>query len=348
MPDFSKLTLWPIVLATSFSFLLTPLAIKIAKKIGIVDDPKIKKHPKVIHTYPVPRGGIMPIFASIIICILIFLPLDKHIAGIIIGALIILAMGILDDKYNLNPYLRILIGCFAASFPILAGIGISFINNPLAGGILDLSNPLLANTFTLLWIVFMMNMLNIGAKGVDGQLTGVVAIAALTIALLSLRFSADITEWPVTILATIVTGAYLGFLPWHIYPQKIMPSYGGATLAGYFLAVLSILSTTKVGTLTVVLGVPLIDTGYTIIRRILSGKSPVWGDTGHLHHRLLVEGLTKRQVAYLYWLFSAGLGVLSLYLNSRFKLYTIIGTALFVGGLTLLLTYRNKNRVPRE
>jgi UDP-GlcNAc:undecaprenyl-phosphate GlcNAc-1-phosphate transferase len=136
----------------------------------------------------------------------------------------------------------------------------------------------------------------------------------------------------------------LGFLPWNFYPQKIMPGFSGSTLAGYMLAVLSILSTTKVGTLIVVLGVPLVDTGYTIVRRILSGKSPVWGDRGHLHHKLLDMGLSKRQVSIFYWATAALLGLIALNLNASSKLYTIIGTAILVGGLLLLATYKNTRK----
>jgi len=345
----------PGFLSLIIAFLVTPLVIKFAYKIGIIDNPKKNKHPKVIHTYPTPRGGGLAIYIAVIAISLIFLPLDKHLIGILTGATIIMIMGILDDKYNLNPYLRIGIGFLAAAAPIISGIGISFISSPL-GGIIDLSNPkiifsilgdeksiwLLSDLFALFWIVFMMNILNMGAKGVDGQLSGVVAISAITIALLSLKFSADITQWPIITLASVTAGAFIGFLPWHFYPQKIMPSYGGATLAGYLLAVLSILSTTKVGTLIVVLSVPLIDTGYTILRRILLGKSPVWGDRGHLHHRLLDIGWGKRKVAIFYWAITALLGILSLYLNTRSKLYTIIGIVILLGGIILWLTYRPK------
>ena len=116
----------------------------------------------------------------------------------------------------------------------------------------------------------------------------------------------------------------------------------GSTFAGYMLAVLAILSTAKVGTLLVALGVPIIDTGYTVIRRILSGKSPVWGDRGHLHHKLLDAGMTKRQVAFFYWTVTAGLGITALNLNAAYKFYTIVGVTIFVGGLILWLTYRPK------
>ena len=356
MANLSKLVFLPALVAALFSYIATPLVIRLAKKIGIIDDPKKKKHPKVIHDKPTPRGGGLAIFIGVFIATLFFLPLDKHLVGILAGATAAVLIGLLDDKYDLNPYLRLLAGFVVAAMPIAAGIGISFITNPLTGHLIDLSHPriifellgdtksiwVLSDIFALFWLVFLMNILNMGAKGVDGQLTGTVIIAAIVIAILSLKFSADITQWPVTILASITAGAYLGFLPWHIYPQKIMPSYGGAILAGFLLGVLSILSTTKVGTLFVVLGVPLVDTGYTIVRRVISGKSPVWGDTGHLHHKLLKAGLNKKQVAYFYWGASLLLGITALYLNSSYKLYTIIGTVVALGGLLLWLTKKTK------
>ncbi len=352
-----NLFLLPWLTAALISFLTTPLVIKFAKRLGIIDDPRINRHPKVIHTVPTPRGGGIPIFLALVAATLIFLPVDKHITGILIGASILVVMGFLDDKYNLNPYLRLALGFLAAGAPIAFGIGIAFITNPF-GGVIDLSQPqlvihflgthtiwLIADLFALIWITFLMNMVNMGAKGVDGQLSGVTVIAALTIALMSLKYSADITQWPVIILAAITSGAYLGFLPWHAFPQKIMPGYGGSTLAGYLLGVLSILATAKVGVLLVVLGIPLIDTGYVVIRRILSGKSPVWGDRGHLHHRLLDIGLSKGQVAFFYWTTTAILGFAALNLNTTSKVYTIIGVAIFLGGLLLWLTHSPKKTV---
>ena len=340
----------PFAIAFVLSYLSTMLVIKYAKSLGIMDDPRTKKHPKVIHTLPTPRGGGIPIFIALIITSVIFLPVDKHLIGILSGALILVIMGTLDDIYDLNPYLRLIMGMVAAAAPIAAGIGIAFLSNPW-GGIIDLSHPqivisffgthtiwLIADLFALFWVTFLMNTVNMGAKGVDGQLSGVVVLSALTLVLLSIKYSADITEWPVIILASITAGAYLGFLPWHIFPQKIMPGYGGSTLAGYMLGILSILATGKVGILLTVLGVPLIDTGYTIVRRILQGRSPVWGDAGHLHHRLLAIGLTKNQVALFYWTITGILGLTAINLNTASKIYTIVGLVVFVGGLLLFLT----------
>ena len=347
----------PATIALVISYTLTPFVIRFAKTTGLVDDPQKNRHPKVIHTYPVPRAGGLAIAICVIICSIIFLPLDKHLTGILAGIVILSIMGLLDDKYNLNPYFRLGIQFLAASAPIAAGIGIAFVTNPF-NGTFDLSFPrvsfevlgdikniwILSDVFALFWIVSLMNFLNMGAKGIDGQLPGVAAIAAFTISILSLKFSADVTEWPVTILSAVTFGAFLGFLPWNTFPQKIMPGFLGSNIAGYLLGVLSILSTAKVGTLMVVLGVPLVDTSYTIIRRLLSKKSPVWGDRGHLHHKLLDAGMSKRHVSFFYWGSTALLGTLALYLNSTFKLYTIVGVGIFIGGLLLWLTYRPQQK----
>lgn len=355
MLNILDLVILPALLSAIIVYFVTPQVIKFAWKIGIIDDPKKNKHPKVIHTKPTPRGGGLAIFVGVLVSSLVFLPFDKHLIGILLGGFILVVMGILDDKYNLHPVKRLIIQFIVAGIPIATGIGIAFLTNPF-NGILDVSHPqitfnlfgdqksiwVLSDLFALFWIVSLMNFLNMGAKGVDGQLTGTTIIAAAVIAILSLKYSADITQWPVIILASITLGAFTGFLPWHIYPQKIMPSFGGATLAGFLLGVLSILSTTKVGTLMVVLAIPLIDTGFAIARRLASGKSPFWGDRGHLHHKLLDSGWSKRNVTLFYWAITAILGIIALNLNASLKLYTIMGAAAFVGGILLWSTKRTK------
>jgi UDP-GlcNAc:undecaprenyl-phosphate GlcNAc-1-phosphate transferase len=333
------------------SFGLTPLVIHYYKKRGWLDDPKKKKTARVVHQYPVPRGGGIAIYLSVALTSLIFLPIDKHLIGILIGGLLILIIGVLDDIFDLNPYLRLIIGFVAAGCVVAAGIGIPFITNPF-NGIIKLNQPqipiyllgktrtiwIIADLFALVWITWWMNFVN-WSKGIDGQLPGIIVIAGLTIGVFSLRFSADITQWPVIILAFVTAGAYLGFLPWNFYPQKIMPGYGGGALAGYLLAVLTILSTTKVGTGIMVLAVPMIDALYTIIRRVKAGRSPVWPDAGHLHHRLMALGWGKRRIAVFYWLISALFGFLALTLSSQAKVYTIILLAVIFGSILLWLNY---------
>jgi UDP-GlcNAc:undecaprenyl-phosphate/decaprenyl-phosphate GlcNAc-1-phosphate transferase len=352
MEFFLKSAIIPFLASIAISSLITPLVIFIYRHFNLVEDPKKHKNAKTTHTTPVPRGGGIPIFLSILFASLLFLPIDKHLLGILGGALILTITGVLDDKKDLNPYLRLALGFLAAGCVVAGGIGISYITNPF-GGIINLDSLVfsfdlfgkqrnilvLADIFALFWIVGLSNITN-WAKGFDGQLPGIVIVASLTICLLSLKFSADITQWPVMILAVILAGAYLGFLPFNFFPQKIMPGYGGGVLAGFMLAVLTILSTTKVGTGIVVLGIPIIDAFYSIARRILSGKSPVWGDRGHLHHKLLDKlKWGKRRTAIFYWGITAFLGFLALSLNSQQKFYTIAMLAILIGGLLLWLNF---------
>lgn len=327
----------PLLLSFFIALATTPLAIGLAWRFGLVDDPKKRKHPAHTHKGVIPRGGGIPIWIALLISSLVFLPLDRHLQGILGGATVMMVIGILDDRFDLNPYLRLVACFFAAGLVVASGIGITFITNPF-NDIINLS-PSLAILFGLFWIASLSNIVN-WAKGFDGQLPGIVTIAGVTIALLAMRFSADITQWPVAILASITAGAYLGFLPFNFYPQKIMPGYGGGTIAGFMLAVLAILSTTKVGTAIVVLGVPVIDALYSITRRIASGRSPVWGDRAHLHHKLLDEWRWgKRRAAVFYWLITAFLGAAALRLNSQQKFYTIVMLAVAIGGLLLWFNF---------
>lgn len=233
-------------------------------------------------------------------------------------------------------------------------------SNPF-GGIVDLSSLkisfnflgeerilwVLSSLFALLWIAWCMNFIG-WSGGVEGQLPGFVAIAAVTIGIFSLRFSADITQWPAITLAAITAGAYLGFLPFNFFPQKIMPGYSGKSLAGFMLAVLSLLVTAKLGTLIVVLGVPLIDSLFAVTKRLYMRKSPVWGGRDHLHHKLLDLGWSKRKIAIFYWSITAFLGFLALNLNSKQKFYTMIMLTLIIGGFLLWVNYFTKSSSPRD
>ena len=342
----NQLIIFPLIIAFLIALIATPLTIKLAWKWGLVDDPQKRKHPAKLHRKPIPRAGVIPLWLAIVVSILIFLPIDKYVLGLLGGITLLLLLGLLDDKYDLNPYLR-LIGCLlAAGLVVGTGIQIFFVTHPFGQGILHF-NQFIAIILALLWISFLSNITN-WSSGFDGQLPGIVVIAALTITFLSFRFSADITQWPVTILAAITAGAYLGFLPYNFYPQKIMPGYGGGTLAGFLLAVLAILSTAKIGTVLVVLGIPIIDALYSVIRRLISGRSPVWGDRGHLHHRLLDEwGWSKRKTALFYWAITALLGILALNLRSLQKFYTIVMLLVIIGSLllwfNLLSTWSNRS-----
>lgn len=334
-----QLVFLPFVVALMISAAVTYLTILLYRGLGWVDKSTSLNHPKHIHTEPVPRGGGIPIMAGMFFAAAMFLKIDQHVAAILAGALLILIMGVLDDIWDLSPYLRLVMGVVAAVIVVASGIGIKFVSNPL-GGVIEFDQlKWVADALAVLWIVWAMNFVNMGAKGLDGQLPGVVVVAAVVIGALSFRFANDVTAWPAAYLSFALAGSYAGLLLFNMYPQKIMPGWGGGALAGYFLAVLSILSGAKVATALIVLGVPLMDVIYAILRRVISGKSPVWGDDKHLHHRLLKLGWSKRRIAIFYWLVTAALGSAALFLNSQMKIYTIILIGVMVGGLLIWASY---------
>ncbi len=354
-----NLTVVPFLIALIVSLVVTPLTIFVFTKLGFVIDPKKSPHPAHIHKIPVPKGGGIPIFFGVAITALMLLPPDQHLWAILLAMAVTVIIGLIDDVRGMMPLPRLGFNFLSALIVVGAGIGIAYITNPISHGILDLSQPrlsfwllgqrreiwLLSDLFALIWIPFLMNAIN-WSSGVDGQASGMIAIAALVIGVLSLTYSADITQWPVAILAFALAGAFVGLAVFHFYPQKIMPGYSATTLAGLLLAVLSILSTTKVGTAIMVLSLPLIDASYTIVRRLAAGKSPFFGDRGHLHHKLLDLGWGKRRVAIFYWLVTALFGVLALNLTARMKLFAIVGLAVGVAGLLLWIYFGSSSKQP--
>jgi len=326
----------PWIVALCVTFFTTPVVISFAKKFGLVDDPSKRYHPAHTHHGIIPRAGGAALFLGIAVTALFYIPLNSHRIGIIAGALILTVTGLIDDTRDVNPYIRLFINILVAALVVCTGNTISFITNPLSGGILHLDALSihiagitigLPHLFGILWIVWTMNIIGWSA-GVDGQMPGYVAISAFTLGLLSLRYSiSDPTQIWITTLAFIVTGAFLGFLPWNFYPQRIMPGYGGKTLAGYFLALLGILSFAKLGTALLVLGIPMLDAIITLIRRISKKRSPVWADRGHLHHRLMDLGWGRRRIALFYWGVSAILGLVSLTVTSKLKVFTFLAVA---------------------
>lgn len=318
------------------------------KKYKVLDDPSTHKHPAIIHDKPIPRGGGIALFFSVFVTSLFFLPIDRTTIGIFIASFLALLTGVYDDILNakgkdLSPYVRFGMNILSALIVVISGVSIPFITNPF-GGIIQLDTVViqffmfslsLSDLIAIGWIVWIMNMLN-WSKGVDGQMPGIVAISAIIIGILSLRASGVELALLDAKLSFILAGASIGFLFFNFYPAKIFPGYG-ATAIYLLLAVASILSSAKLATAILVLGVPTVDALFTIARRIISGKSPFWHDKKHLHHILLRFGLSQRQIALFYWLFSVILGTISLTLESKSKLFAMIMVIAITGGALLFL-----------
>lgn len=336
--------MWSFFISFFTAVIITPLVIRVYRKNGWIDDPKKNKHVKKTHSKAVPRGGGLVIFFATLFAALIILDFDRYLFAIFLGATLLTLVGFVDDVLDLSPYIRLTTGFLASLIVVGAGIGIAYISNPFGPGVIHLNQPqinfsflganhsiwILSSLFAIFFILWNMNIIN-WAKGVDGQLPGFVSVSCLFIAILANKFADNPTQFNVANLALIVSGAFAGLLIWNFYPQKIMPGYGAGSLAGYFLSILAILSGAKVATTLMVLAVPTADGVFTIARRILAGKSPFWGDRGHLHHKLMdYYGWGKRRIAVFYILTSAGLGILSLYLNTIGKIIAISLTAFVV------------------
>ena len=350
-----------LLISTVVAFLVTALALPftiiLAKRFGLIDDPKLRPHPAHTQHRVVPRAGGLAIYFGILTAALIFLPMEKHLLGIILGITILIITGIIDDKVlNFNPYARLALLFLAAGVAVGSGIGISFITNPLAGlqnlplwlsdsvirldGIIipfDFLGPhkliLLADLFALFWIVTLTEVIN-WSKGVDGQMPGITAVASIILGLLSIKlfYQGDPNQLNIARLAFITTGASLAFLVFNWHPAKIFPGFSGSTILAFMLAVVSILSGAKIATALLVLAIPAADFVYTFVRRISKGQSPVLGDRGHLHHRLLNLGWSHQQISLFYILGSAMLGATALLASTEVKiLVAILAGAAFLG-----------------
>ncbi len=345
------------IISFIISFLLTIPTIVLAKKLHLVTDAKKRFHPAHTHQGIIPRAGGVPIFLAIFLTSLIFIAPNKIVTGIMLSSFLLVFMGILDDYADISPYLRFIGNIVISGIVIAFGLGIPYISNPL-GGVIKLDTwqiPVnffgshtiwvFADLLAIIWLTWTTNMIN-WSKGVDGQLPGFVGIAAIFLGLLSQRFIAhDISVTTVTLLSFIIAGAYIGFLPFNFYPQKIMPGYGGGGLAGFLLGILAILSFGKVGTAILILSIPMIDAIYTMIRRIKKFKSPFKADWGHLHHRLIEIGWGKRRIAIFYWFITFILGVASLFLKGIEKVIVFVTIALLLFFFILMIDKIKKQRI---
>jgi len=322
----------------------TPIVIRLARRGGFVYP---GGRPQDIHAGPVPRLGGLALYVAFCAAVgagwllprvpgegwsaLLVVPrLDPaepgRLLGLLLGATLILVLGIADDRRPLSPGVQLAGQVIAAVVAIAAGVSITAIANPL-GGMLVFPTGL-AVLFSLFWIVGATNTIN-WIDGLDGLAAGVSAIAALAFAAHSLNLG----QQSVALLPVALAGAALGFLPYNFYPARIFLG-GGAYLLGYLLACLAIIGGTKGATLLLVLGLPILDVAWQIVRRLRAGQNPALGDQGHLHQRLFRLGLSQPRVVSLYYTLSAGLGLLAIGLpTGQLKLLALA----LISALTLLL-----------
>lgn len=354
------------IFATLIAFVITaiavPVTIVVAKRYGLVDDPEKRPHPAHVQDRIIPRAGGIAIYSGIVLTGMLFLPIEQYLIGIFIGITLLLIIGILDDKLvEFNPYTRLLLLLLAAIAVVGSGVGIAFVSNPfyhLPIPFFDSTNQiihldqiivqlyffgernivLIADLLALIWIVALTQIIN-WSKGVDGQMPGITSVAALTLGIFSymLFIKGDPNQYQIALLSFIVAGSSLAFLIFNWHPSKIMPGFSGSTILAFMLAVLAILSGSKLATAALVLAIPTVDFIYTIIRRIAQGKSPVWGDRGHLHHLLLDRGWSHQKISLFYILGSAILGIVALFVSTTSKLFIVLLVLVIFLGFILWL-----------
>ena len=339
-------------MALVLSALLTPLVARLATKIGAVNEPRGEA--KQIHRRPMPQLGGLAIFLAIATVLFFTLSKDsvlvsglvgsKQYLGFMLGGLVLMVGGILDDKFNLPPKATIIFPLAAALIAVFFQIGVSKISNPFGVSPVELPDAL-RQILTVVWLMVMMYTTKF-LDGLDGLATGVSAIGAAM--MMGLALTVQYFQPDAAVFASICLGALLGFLFWNFNPARIFLGEGGSTFVGFTIGTLSVIGGAKVGTALLVLSIPLLDVIWVVLRRVfVEHHSPTKGDRKHLHHRLLDLGLSQRQVVLVYYALAGSVGVTTLFLQSRAKvaLFALLVLLMIATAVLLVLTERKRRRL---
>ncbi|MGB9840818.1 glycosyltransferase family 4 protein [Thermovenabulum sp.] len=297
--------LYAFFMAAALSYIFTPFAMKLAWKLGAIDVPKDTRR---VHKKPIPRLGGLAIFAGFTLAAFLTLPLkNPSVMGILIGSSVIVAVGILDDIYCLSPKVKLLLQIVAALIPVAFGIRVEWVTNPF-GGMLYIGKYSII--ITLFWIVGITNTLNF-IDGLDGLAAGISAIASITMLLVNL----NLKQGNPVIFTALLAGACIGFLPFNFNPAKIFMGDTGAMFLGFVLSSVAVDAAVKSATVVALivpmlaLGLPIFDTAFAIVRRFMNGKPIMQADRGHIHHRLIDNGLSQKQAVIFLYAMSLVLGL---------------------------------------
>ncbi len=320
--------LWLQILLTiavgfAVSFASTPIVKGFAQKVGAIDVPRDGRR---VHDHPIPRMGGLAIFLGFLISVVLFIDITREVRGILLGAVLIVACGAIDDVISLRAWIKLLVQIAAAVIAVLHGVVIEVFRNP---NIFSDNEALilgaLAVPVTILWIVGITNSVNL-IDGLDGLAVGVSTIASTTMFVVALLVS----EGGVAVILAALMGACLGFMPYNLNPAKIFMGDTGSLLLGYVLATVSVVGMFKFYAIVtfvvpiLALFLPLFDTLCAIVRRLLRGQSPMHPDRGHLHHRLIDMGLSQKQAVAVLYSLSAVLGLCAVVLATSGALRTFL------------------------
>ena len=311
--------IWTVLLALGLAavvaFAATPLVKALSVKVGAVDVPKDGRR---MHDHPIPRMGGLAIFFGFLVSMLLFVPLDTEKQGMLLGAVIIVVLGMLDDKYALPAKPKFLVQIAAALIAVMAGNRIEVLSNP------NIFSPdpvwilgWLSYPVTVIWIVAITNAVNL-IDGLDGLACGVSTISSATMLVIALLVS----ELDVAVMMAALAGACIGFLPYNFNPAKIFMGDTGSTFLGFIMATVSVEGMFKQYTIIsfvvpfLMLGLPIFDVCFAVVRRVSHGRSPMQPDRGHVHHRLIDMGFSQKQAVGVLYVISAILGLSAVVLTA--------------------------------
>ena len=301
--------------AFAVSFLMCPLVKSFAYRIGAIDVPKDNRR---MHKKPVPRLGGLAIFLGFMVSMLLFVRINHQLKGILLSASIIVVLGVVDDMSPLRASFKFCVQIVAALVAVFHGVVIEILSNPNVFA----ENPYwelnwLSIPITVLWIVGITNAVNL-IDGLDGLACGVSTISAVSMLVIALLVS----EGDVALVMASLVGACLGFMPYNRNPAKMFMGDTGSTFLGYILATISIQGLFKYYAIVsfavpfLILGLPMFDTLFAIIRRLAHGQNPMAPDRGHIHHRLIDMGLSQKQAVAALYVISSILGLSAVVLTS--------------------------------
>lgn len=328
------LMLLAMAVAAIFSFAATPVVKSLAYKVGAIDVPKDNRR---MHKVPIPRMGGLAIFLAFLFSVLVFAQIDRQLQGILLGAVMIVILGVMDDIMALKALPKLIVQILAAGIAVYHGCVIQFFSNPnVFSDVMYLNLGWLSYPVTIIWIVAITNAVNF-IDGLDGLAAGVSAISTAALTVIALM----VAETNIAIILSALFGACLGFLPYNMNPAKIFMGDTGSTFLGYILATLSVTGLFKMYAVIsfavpfLILGVPIFDICFAFLRRIAHGQSPMTADRGHIHHRLIDMGFSQKQTVAIAYLLTAILGLAAVLLTSsgELKALILIGSILVVGAI---------------
>lgn len=340
--------LWPPLL----SFVLTLIGIvamlKVFPKLKLMDRP----HEYGLSRPPVPYSGGIIFFIVFLICSFVFVDITRPIAGMIFAAFLVVFVSFVDDRIKLSPFLRLFTQILAGAIMVFAGVKMQLINNPLGApffldavrfNFLGQQIWLFSAVAIIVWLILMMNVMN-WLDGIPGLSSGISTIAQISLFILSSRQFNIVDQTALITISSVLAASTLAFLFFDFHKPKILMGDTGSMFLGFILGSLSIIAGGKLATAVLIMGFPVLDAFWVILRRTLRRKSPFKGDLSHFHHRLLRVGLSERSALFFNYAVCAIFAGIALSLNSAFTKFIAFLSVFAIMGIIGVIMWLHGRR----